>query len=485
MMITKHNRLTRRRLLQTSAGIAATAVIGGTGLGSLATPALAQGANTIRVLSVEDPFFFALKEVLGDFKDETGITVELESLSYDAMQARLVSAFVSKSSDADVITVDGMWVGQYVDNGWIRTLDDFAMADKSLDIAGLVPQMVHTANTWRGQLVTLPVAAYAQGVIYRRSVFESLGIAAPTGGWNWGDYAGILSRINGRSIGGTDMFGTVICGSQPTPIVHMFTQLTASHGATWFKSFPRGEWDFTPTIDTDAWRESIALYQKLYDLSPPEAINYLWFDAGTRFSQGDIGMFYWWTPYFYLIRNNGYMTGETSVVADDYGIMTLPTAGDTPQTVSMGGWSFGIPSTSEKADAAWEFIKWTSSAATQKKMGLVDKFGFQFSDFVRTESYSDGDLLEHYPYLGEQLAMMDTGNGKIARPPSPVYTTLEGILGLELNKVLIGEQTADEAITQITSLFTNTLKGNFLMPYSLPDYDDTPEATAALITKLA
>lgn len=476
----RHGGVSRRSFLKSSA--AATA---GAAIAPLAAPALAQGADTIRVLCVEDPFFFALKEVIGDFTDQSGVKVELESLSYDAMQARLVSSFVSKTSDADVVTVDQMWSGQYVDNGWIQTLDDFAKGDEEFDIGDFIPEVLYSLNTWRGSLATVPIAAYGQGVMYRKSVFESLGIDQPAGNWTWDEYNDILGRIHGQTVGGTDMKGTVICGSQPTPIVHMFSQVSASYGARWFQQFPEGDWDFTPTMNSPEMLAAVEQYRTLYSLSPEEAINYLWFDAGTRFSQGDIGMFYWWTPYFYLIRNNGYMTGEKSVVADDFGVARVPTHNDTPQTISLGGYSFGIPSSTEKSDAAWQFLKWSSSAATQKKMGLVDKYGYQFSDFARRSLYDDSDLAEHYPYLGEQLGMLEAGNGKIARPPAPVYTTLEGILGLELNKVLIGESSPEEALTQVDTLFTNTLKGNFLIPYSYPSFDDTLEATKELIASLS
>ena len=76
-------------------------------------------AEEIRVLVVGDPFQFALEKIVEDFTEETGIKVNLESLAYDALNARLVTSFVSQTPDADVITQDAMWTGQYSDNGWI------------------------------------------------------------------------------------------------------------------------------------------------------------------------------------------------------------------------------------------------------------------------------------------------------------------------------------------------------------------------------
>ncbi|MGO7867519.1 hypothetical protein ACC676_39310, partial [Rhizobium ruizarguesonis] len=46
--------------------------------------------------------------------------------------------------------------------------------------------------------------------------------------------------------------------------------------------------------------------------------------------------------------NSGYMTGKKSDVMDKYATAALPKADGVPQTVSLGGWSLGIPSSSER-----------------------------------------------------------------------------------------------------------------------------------------
>ena len=178
-------------------------------------------------------------------------------------------------------------------------------------------------------------------------------------------------------------------------------------------------------------------------MSPAEAINYVWFDAGTRFSQGDIGMFFWWTPYFYLVKNNGYMTGErrqSSSTTTMWACCPRPKGSD--PLVSLGGWSLGMPSSTNKKEAAWDFIKWATSAETQKQMALVPDYNYQFSDFARQSLYEDAEMREIYPYLDVQLELMGQGNGKIVRPPMPIYTSLEGVYGLNLNQVLSGSPDA-------------------------------------------
>jgi len=450
-------------------------------------------AAEIRVLVVGDPFQFALQKVIGDYTNETGSKVNLESLAYDALNARLITSFVSKTPDADVVTVDAMWMGQYYDNGWVIALDDYIGADKSTDIKDFIPEVLHSLNTWRGHMITLPIAAYGQGVMYRTDVLQEAGVQAPptdpasAGDWTWEKYVEELQSLNGKTLAGTKMFGTVVCGAQPQPIVHMYTQLAASRGVRWFKQFPEATpWDFTPTIDSPENASSLDMYKTLYSLSPAEAINYVWFDAGTRFSQGDIAMFYWWTPYFYLVKNDGYMSGKPAKIADKYAVAILPKASSgTPQVISNGGWSLGIPSTSAKKDAGWQFVKWACSATTQKKMALVPDYNYQFSDFARASLYQDADLKKIYPYLDTQLGILKMGDGKLVRPPCPIYSTLEGIYGLQLNKVLAGTATPADSLKETATLFNNALTGNLMIPYAQPSYADTLENTQKLIDSLA
>jgi multiple sugar transport system substrate-binding protein len=497
----KRKAISRREFLKAAGlGIAAAGVSTVVAQPALTQPALAASirprakaqAKEIRVLAVGDPFQFALEKVLDDFTAQTGIKVILESLSYDALSARLVTSFVSQTPDADVVNVDNIWTGQFYDNGWIMSLDDYIKADSEVDLKGFIPEVLYSFNVWRGRFVSLPVAAYSQGVIYRSDVFEKAGLdPLPTdpdnaAGWTWAKYMEIVQKLQGMDFDGTKLYGTVLVGAQPQPIVHMYTQLAASYGVRWFKSFPEAPWDFEPTINSPQNVEALKYYKSLYDFSPAEAINYIWFDAGTRFSQGDIGMYFWWSPYFYLANNDGYMSGKPSQVVGKTKIALLPKLrDDAPQVVSLGGHNWGIPTTSAAKDEAWQFVKWSVSAATQKKMGLVKDYNYQFADFSRASLYQDAELKAVYPFLDTQLKQMQMGNGKVSRPMMPIYSTLEGVYGLYLNKVLAGALTADESLKETDALFRNALTGNFMLPYKMPDYDDTLENAKKLIDSLA
>jgi multiple sugar transport system substrate-binding protein len=137
-------------------------------------PASSSAGKTIRVLVVGDPFQYALEKVKDEFTALTGINVEMENLAYDQLNARLATSFVSGTPDADVVTVDQMWNGQYSDSGWIIPLDDYIARDTDINIKDFIPEVLYSLNTWRGKIVTLPVAAYGQGVVYRKDILRRM-----------------------------------------------------------------------------------------------------------------------------------------------------------------------------------------------------------------------------------------------------------------------------------------------------------------------
>ena len=473
--------VSRRGVLQGAGALASAAALA-------ARPRRAAAQNrTLRVLVAGDPFYYAIDGLKDQFRQLTGIEAEIESISLEALQARLASSFISKQRDADVISVDQMWLGQYLESKWIQPLNSYIKADSDTDVNDYIPQVLYSMNTWRGQVGTLPVATYGQCVLYRKDFADAAGFQIPTdGSWSWAQYLDMIKAMHGKEFAGTKMTGTVVSGQQTAPIVHMFTQLAASMGARWFKSFPAAPtWDFTPTIDSPENLEALNTFVELYKLSPPESVNYNWFDAGMRFAKGNIGMFYWWTPYSYLCRKDGYMSGKDSVIADKIGIVRLPQQPGRQQVVSIGGHSLGMTANTGDKEGCWQFIKWATSAKTQKAMALYTKYGYQFSDFARPSLYRDPDLLKIYPYLPEQMSDLEHGDGKIVRPPCPVYTTLEGIYGLNLNKVLAGDLQPTAALKESSSFFSTILKGNFLLPYKLASYDDTLDATKQLMASLA
>ena len=443
----------------------------------------------ITVLTVQDPFFFGLQKLLPEFEKETGIRVKMEGVDYNTLNARSTNSFLTHQSDIDVISPDSMWLSRFANSEWLVNLNGLIRRDRAeVRPDDLVPGAVHSLSEWDGGIYTMPVAAYGSVVLYRPDVFKKLGLPAPpvepSPDWTWDKYLDAVEAIDGKTVDGQRMHGTVVAGSGPQPVLHMYSQLAASKGARWFEAFPDApKWDFTPRLDSEENLASVRYFKQLYEHSPPESINYLWFDAGTAFSTGKVGMFYWWTPYAYLVRKSSYMGTDDSKVVGKYAVAALPQQPGHEQVSNVGGYAFGISRYSERRDAAWTFVKWASSARTQKKMALLP--GHQFADFARRSLYSDPELLKAYDYLPTQLRTLESGDGKAARPPIPNYTTLEGDYGQALNQVLAGELTPEEAVTQVQGRVRDVLSNEQYLPWRQPSYDDTVSSTAKVLDRLA
>lgn len=445
--------------------------------------------NQISVLTVQDPFFFAVQRLLPEFERRSGITVRLEGLDYDTLNARSTNAFLTKQDTIDVVSPDSMWLSRWANSGWLVGLNDLIERDrKEVRPRDFIPAAVHSLSEWEGQIYTLPAAAYSQVALYRTDVFEQLGLDVPPERegerWTWDDYMESVRAIDGRRAGGTRMHGTVVAGSGPQPVTHMYSQLAASNGARWFRAFP-GEvpWDFTPTLDSPENLLSLRMFHELYQRSPAAAVNYLWFDAGTAFSSGSVGLFYWWTPYIRLVTRTTYMGKAKSPVVGRYAAAPLPHRPGYPQKTSIGGYAFGISRYSAKREACWRFVKWVTSAETQRKMALLPDS--LFADFARASLYRDEQVVATYPFLDVQLRGMRAGDGKTVRPPSMNYTTVEGYYGRRLNKVLAGQDTPATALEAVQRQTTATMRVDGFLPWPRESYRDSVERTRDLLLKLS
>ncbi len=446
----------------------------------------AQGVTvTVEVLGVEDPWYFALEKVTPQFEKETGIRVKIQGLSLDVLYARIVTSFVSKQASADVIGVDNKWLAQYAENGWIIPLTSYIKRDKQeVRMNEFIAAVINGVSEWRGEIYTLPIAAYSQFVMYRKDLLAQAGLSLPpteqNDWWTWDKYMEYVEKVDAL---GEDVYGTVICGAQPSPIVDMYTGVAASKGVRWFKQFPEAPWDFTPAINSEENIEALNYYKKLYQHSPAEAINYVWFDAGTAFSTKDVGMFFWWSPYGYLVRQAGYMVEEPSPIVGKYDVAPMPYQPGYPEVTNSAHHGLAIATYSAHKEEAWEFIKWATSGETQKNMALCPPY--LFNDFSREYLFRDEECLQHYPWLSIQLGSLKQSNNMITRPAIPIHATLEGVYGLQLNTALGGMKGPEAALADVESQWDTILKQNFFIPYRGESYDHTIENTQKLINELS
>ena len=139
-IVSKH--VSRRTLLK-AAGATAVA-------SSLSMPRIGHAqSKTLKILLVGDPFYYAL-ERRHEAVQRRNRHRRRPSRACPTKRCRrgLVSSFVSGQPDADVISVDNIWLGQYLESKWITPLNDLIKADKDIDFKDFIPQVLYSMNVW-------------------------------------------------------------------------------------------------------------------------------------------------------------------------------------------------------------------------------------------------------------------------------------------------------------------------------------------------
>jgi multiple sugar transport system substrate-binding protein len=112
--------------------------------------------------------------LLADFERKTGIKVEIQVASFEAILTKVATAAVSRTYTSDIGYMDGTWVGQFCRGGWYK------------DLTGLVPNAVlkdlSSADTFkvsgRGQCA-IPSAMWANTALYNAALLKKAGIKKP------------------------------------------------------------------------------------------------------------------------------------------------------------------------------------------------------------------------------------------------------------------------------------------------------------------
>ncbi|WP_313613747.1 sugar ABC transporter substrate-binding protein [Agrobacterium sp.] len=136
-----------------------------------AAPAFAQDSKplagqsiTVLMPSPQGP------NIAADFEAETGIHVDLQTLSWDDIRPKLVTALVAGTSPADVTEFDWSWTGQFAAADWYLPLNDVIDAETIEDIG------VAKIFTVDGKLLGIPYTNDFRVMLVNKKHFADAGI---------------------------------------------------------------------------------------------------------------------------------------------------------------------------------------------------------------------------------------------------------------------------------------------------------------------
>lgn len=335
LVIDTERKFTRRRLLEATGGLTAMYVLAACGGdGEEAGPTKGKAEITFWVIT---PFTESRDAAIFDAADEyPGGTVKIESFPADSFKDRFITA-VQGGGGPDVASVDSSWVAGLAAAEVLAPLDQRFDAIKDEFFPGPVQTGAYLGTQYAVPWYTNNVALY-----WNKKMFSGAGLSSPPATWEE-----LVSF--GKQLTSDDNFGLML-GADGYGSFLWWPFLWQNGGET------ISEDGKTALFGNDAGQEAWQFFSDLYltdKIVPPEILGVTgeWDQYFAPFIQERVAMM---------------MTGDWGILPVqegnpdlDFDIAPLPKHKEAATVI--GGYDLGIPSTSEKQDAAWNFIEWMTA----------------------------------------------------------------------------------------------------------------------------
>src|SRR5579883_1720477 len=135
----------------------------------------------LKLMITTHPYTNALKSKLGDFKQETGIDVQIDDISFDVLNQRADLELSSGSGTYDMVQLIFIRSGRWIGAGWVEDLMPYInnpkLTDqKALDLPDFVAGSLNPFQRGNNQqLYALPWLTDSTMVAYREDIFKQAG----------------------------------------------------------------------------------------------------------------------------------------------------------------------------------------------------------------------------------------------------------------------------------------------------------------------
>lgn len=382
-------------------------------------PVFSQQPVTVRVL-VQALEAAQWQPLVKDF-NEKHKNIRLEVISgpnnTNLVEDLYTSAFLLGDSPYDLAYMDIVWVQKFAAAGWLYDLSN-RVTSRQLqaylegDIEG---------GRYHNKLYRMPFRTDGGMLYYRTDLLSKIGAEPPD---TFEELIDISQKLQEQDL---VQWGYLWQGRQYEGLSAMFTEILEGYGGFWID--PE-----TKEVGLDK-PEAIAAVQFLRDtitknISPPGVTTYAEEETRRLFESGNTAFLRNW-PYVYSLASN-------SNIAGNFAIKPMVHAPGKNSGACLGGWGFGISSTSRHKDEAWAVINFFNQPEVQRQYFL--ETGYVPS---RKSLFNDPQLVDKFSYLPNLLQVMQN---PVLRPPIAQYAQASDILQRYLSAALTGSRTPEKAM---------------------------------------
>lgn len=369
-----------------------------------------------------------------EFEEKTGIQVELIQTEWEKAADKILVELAASGSTYDVIEFDNAWVAKFLIADWVIPLDDYMSPGMKEE---LLPGLVSTFSSG-GKLYGITWNNDTRFFMYNGAMLEEAGIQEPPR-----TFAELIEQTETLKEKGIANYGWADFWPQSQALANSHAYFLYSFGGDFFDD------EGNPIFNDDAGIEALqfmvdALNDKVVD---PASLTYEQEDAANIFYKGDTPFFLQAWPGVYAFSND---EKQSNIVGQVKVAEWIPAKSEDLQATLNLPEAFAISKFSKNKDAAWEFIEFMTSKEKDRERAL--NIG---SLPIWSELYNDTELLEKYPYWEQFGKQISYAKGL---PKITWYDEFSYILQVEVQRALIGQKTAEEALNSILEQIQDKLK---------------------------
>src|SRR2546430_4313569 len=379
-----------------------------------------------------------LKKVVGNYKSQTGIEVQVVEFPYADLFTKLVTTFTANDSSYDLCMMDDPWMPKFGTMGALQPLDSNFGFTRDSDI----PTVVYDVGTWPPPHGPVPPteqskAKHLYGITIVGNVemfmYRSDKSGAPK---TWTEGLANAAKYNAANF-----YGYVIRGKATNPVSSDSLPILWSFGGNVFDDNWKVQLDSAASIDAVTF-----LTRTLKTYAEPGAENT---DAADRSRLMAIGQAYQSTVW----------PGEITDIVEDPSVsqvkgkvayIPIPQGKSGKGLGMMGNWLLGIPKGSKNGSAAAAFIQ--SILKADNMRNYVAQGGIP----IRKSILNDASLAAANPYFKALAASFEAGPNW--RPRTDQWGAVETSYGTAMNAAVAGQLTPQAAIQQPASQIAAPVK---------------------------
>jgi multiple sugar transport system substrate-binding protein len=467
--------MSRRRFLKETVVASSLLVTGGGLLSSCGgSPSSSTKPTSLNMLyATVEADSDAIKAVLPSFKSEVGITLNVDTIPYDALQQKVFAELASSSPHYDIMIVDTPWMPaltgkiepliSYINNPKLNDvakpdLQDF-IAKVFYDTAVYNPSKPYlhypdptqpidtSAIAHQGfEIFGFPIQANVLTMSYRKDLFEDAHeqaafqqqykkpLQVPA---TWDDFVTVAQFFTRPA---QHLYGTTLMAGDGDWATDDFKTLLACWGGDGHLVSDKFQLEF----DTPTGVAALTFYTNLinqYKVTPPGVTEFSWDTAASTFGSGLTAM----SMNYHNVSLNSGVKGTVAYAMVPKQVTYGP---------HFGTWMLSVNSFSQNKEWAYRTITWLTSSATQIEMLKQQLHPSRIS--VYQKAVADTSLTQQfgnfYDILGKSLAV------GVGRPRLTDYSDVDQAIWVAVNNAATRSQTPQAALSQAATRVKTALQ---------------------------